>query len=198
MKPSIPHRRHPALHHTSRMRAWHALKSRPSPKSSQVWQLSARGCGPRHSQGSSPLGDPWGGATWHEGTLLDTTLVGDWQNRLVGQSGQPSAHGVPELVLALLCSERKHPAWAHTTRVECSFSLVRRKRSRPWAQISIKITITMMAHSFSSRQGLPHFILSRWPSSRRVNGLFCNSHLTPENEDRPYHSYWVCLCLIYR
>lgn len=142
----------------------------------QTWRVSAWGCWLKHSKGSSPLGDLQGlhsmSACWREHWLV-IGRIGRWSEQ--------GTQGVPYLALGLHSLKRKHPTLPCCTHVKWNFSLGKRKRREktPWAQISVKITVTIVAHSFRSRQGCPHFILLRWPSSQRINGLFCNSHLTP-------------------
>lgn len=169
-KPKAPYRLRPPLDKASRRRvgprselpALRALLRAQDCRSGRSWLC--------------PIGHPQR-ATQHEGYLSEGAL----------QPGQPSTQAV--LYMALLCFQWKHPTLPFFPG-EVQFLTWEEKgeRSCPWAQMSVKRTVTAVAHSFCSRQGLLHFILSRWPSSQRVNGLFCNSHLTPENEDRPRHS----------
>lgn len=157
MRPFISCRLCLALHEAISARAGHALSA--SPENPQVQRMRICACQPRHSR-LFPTEDPGGHTA--RGALLEGTLTSAWQN------GERKAATPAEHVrffasgLGLPYPKRKLPTLPCEVQ---SLTREEKKRSCLWVQISIKVPVTIAAHSFRSRQCLPHFILSRWPSS---------------------------------
>jgi hypothetical protein len=73
-------------------------------------------------------------------------LLDDRQNRFTGKSHQQSTRKLPGSKVTYLL---------YSICMKCNFSTgnKRKKKASQW-----QIIVTMVAHSFCSRQGLPHFI----------------------------------------
>lgn len=166
-----------------------ALRARPG--SAQVWRLSAGGCWPRCPKGSSHRGSS--GSTQHKGCLLEGTVVGDQGTRWVGGSHGSGAHRyfVADTGFAHPQDKASH---CPVPTVKCNLSLGRRKRREILGhRYQLRSLSPWLTGLLLQAESSP-FDSAKTPSSRRW--VILQSHLTPENADRPCHHERLTVFLV--